>query len=144
MTSEEALHIANLFKKNDHYLMAQSYKFQDPIILDFGPTFRADAQTAGDCSRVKCTEHGHLIDDSTASCGRSKGSGEPAPFNIRCRCRANELRVAARQGTCLAKMVRWHTPVEALQVATADDGEFALRAILPRQAWCPNHRGIRA
>lgn len=35
--------------------MAQSYKFQDSIILDFGPTFRADAQTAGDCSPVKCT-----------------------------------------------------------------------------------------
>jgi hypothetical protein len=67
MTPEEALHIANLYEKRP-LLMAQSYKFQDSIILDFGPTFRADAQTAGDCSPVKCTEHRHLIDESTASC----------------------------------------------------------------------------
>lgn len=35
-----------------------------------------------------------------------------------------DARVASRQGAILAKMVRWYTPAEALEMATADNGEL--------------------
>jgi|HubBroStandDraft_6_1064221.scaffolds.fasta_scaffold01838_12 imidazolonepropionase-like amidohydrolase len=35
-----------------------------------------------------------------------------------------DARVAGRQGAILAKMVRWYTPAEALEMATADNGEL--------------------
>ena len=35
-----------------------------------------------------------------------------------------DARLAARQGAILAKMVRWYAPVEALKMATADNGEL--------------------
>jgi imidazolonepropionase-like amidohydrolase len=35
-----------------------------------------------------------------------------------------DARVASRQGAILAKMVRWYTPAEALQMATADNGRL--------------------
>ena len=35
-----------------------------------------------------------------------------------------DARIASRQGAILAKMVRWYTPAEALEMATADNGEL--------------------
>ena len=35
-----------------------------------------------------------------------------------------DARIATRQGAILAKMVRWYTPAEALEMATADNGEL--------------------
>jgi imidazolonepropionase-like amidohydrolase len=35
-----------------------------------------------------------------------------------------DARIASRQGAILAKMVRWYTPGEALEMATADNGEL--------------------
>jgi hypothetical protein len=35
-----------------------------------------------------------------------------------------DARIASRQGAILAKMVRWYTPAEALQMATADNGQL--------------------
>src|SRR5262249_9009580 len=35
-----------------------------------------------------------------------------------------DARVAGRQGAIFAKMVRWYTPAEALEMATADNGEL--------------------
>ena len=35
-----------------------------------------------------------------------------------------DAEAASRQGTYLAKMVRWYTPAEALKMATADNGEL--------------------
>ncbi len=35
-----------------------------------------------------------------------------------------DARIAGRQGAILAKMVRWYTPAEALEMATADNGEL--------------------
>jgi imidazolonepropionase-like amidohydrolase len=35
-----------------------------------------------------------------------------------------DARIAARQGAIFAKMVRWYTPAEALEMATADNGEL--------------------
>jgi imidazolonepropionase-like amidohydrolase len=35
-----------------------------------------------------------------------------------------DARIASRQGAILAKLVRWYTPAEALEMATADNGEL--------------------
>jgi imidazolonepropionase-like amidohydrolase len=35
-----------------------------------------------------------------------------------------DARIARRQGAILAKLVRWYTPAEALEMATADNGEL--------------------
>jgi imidazolonepropionase-like amidohydrolase len=35
-----------------------------------------------------------------------------------------DARIASRQGAILAKLVRWYTPGEALEMATADNGEL--------------------
>jgi imidazolonepropionase-like amidohydrolase len=35
-----------------------------------------------------------------------------------------DAKIASRQGSILAKMVRWYTPAEALKMATADNGEL--------------------
>jgi len=35
-----------------------------------------------------------------------------------------DARIAGRQAAILAKMVRWYTPAEALEMATADNGEL--------------------
>jgi imidazolonepropionase-like amidohydrolase len=35
-----------------------------------------------------------------------------------------DARIATRQGAILAKMVRWYTPAETLEMATADNGEL--------------------
>jgi imidazolonepropionase-like amidohydrolase len=35
-----------------------------------------------------------------------------------------DARIANRQGAILAKLVRWYTPAEALEMATADNGEL--------------------
>ena len=35
-----------------------------------------------------------------------------------------DAKIASRQGSILAKMVRWYTPGEALEMATADNGEL--------------------
>ena len=35
-----------------------------------------------------------------------------------------DARIASRQGAVLAKMVRWYTPAEALEMATAENGEL--------------------
>jgi imidazolonepropionase-like amidohydrolase len=35
-----------------------------------------------------------------------------------------DARIASRQGTILTKLVRWYTPAEALEMATADNGEL--------------------
>ncbi len=35
-----------------------------------------------------------------------------------------DAKITSRQGSILAKMVRWYTPAEALEMATADNGEL--------------------
>src|SRR6202011_1647880 len=35
-----------------------------------------------------------------------------------------DARIASRQGAILAKLVRWYIPAEALEMATADNGEL--------------------
>jgi len=58
-----------------------------------------------------------------------------------------DARIASRQGAILAKMVRWYTPAEALEMANADNGElmalFRVYQSLSRKAWCRRRRGAR-
>jgi len=112
---------------------------------------------------VKCIEHGHLIDESTAMLLAQKDlwwSLQPLTYDPEVFARMTPLSqqkalkvfagtdvayglakkykiktafgadilfdagAASRQGSYLAKMVRWYTPAEALKMATADNGEL--------------------
>jgi imidazolonepropionase-like amidohydrolase len=112
---------------------------------------------------VKCIEHGHLIDESTAQLLAEKGiwwslqpflddedasplvnpvsqkkalqvfAGTESAYKLAKKYKIKtafgtdalfDPRVASRQGAQLVKLLRWYTPAEALQMATARNGEL--------------------